>query len=171
MKLMRIAAIAAALVLAGAGNWNTARAQSEPSPEAMAAARDLAGLISQDTIKDMATRLTAQIWPRIELALKAKQSITPAQADDLRKEFVRIEVEFISKVMADTPIIYARHFTAAELRELLAFYHTPLGQKSLKAMPEVTAEAMALVLPHMKDLQTQVLRAFVKAVKQRGFDI
>ena len=61
MKLMRIAAIAAALVLAGAGNWNTARAQSEPSPEAMAAARDLAGLISQDTIKDMATRLTAQI--------------------------------------------------------------------------------------------------------------
>ena len=30
----------------------------------------------------------------------------------------------MANVMADAPQIYARHFTATELREMLAFYRT-----------------------------------------------
>ncbi|MBU3077717.1 DUF2059 domain-containing protein [Sphingomonas quercus] len=36
--------------------------------------------------------------------------------------------------------IYANNFTAAELRELLAFYRTPLGKKITSRLPEISAE-------------------------------
>jgi hypothetical protein len=115
--------------------------------------------------------VTAQVWPRIEQSLRAKQSITDSQLSDLRKEYERIQFEFIAKVMDDAPSIYARHFTASELRELLAFYQTPLGEKSLRVLPQVTAETMASMMPRMQQLQTQVLEAFVKVLRERGFNI
>jgi hypothetical protein len=36
--------------------------------------------------------------------------------------------------------LLAKHYTEAELRELLAFYRTPLGKKAIRVMPEVMAD-------------------------------
>jgi len=36
--------------------------------------------------------------------------------------------------------VYDKHFSAAEIKEMIRFYETPLGQKVLKEMPVVTAE-------------------------------
>ena len=38
--------------------------------------------------------------------------------------------------------IYHNHFTHQELKELIAFYKTPLGQKVLKELPLLTQEGM-----------------------------
>ena len=40
--------------------------------------------------------------------------------------------------------MYARHFTAAEIRQITAFYRTPVGAKMLQTMPALTGEAMEL---------------------------
>ena len=81
------------------------------------------------------------------------------------------KIEFISKVMEDAPSIYARHFTTAELRQLLAFYQSPLGEKSLRVLPQITTETMALIMPRMQQLQAQVVEAFTKVLRDRGFNI
>lgn len=60
--------------------------------------------------------------------------------------------------MADGPAIYARYFTAAELRELLAFYRTPVGASALRVMPKTTSEALQLVLSNMPQLQADAMR-------------
>ena len=39
--------------------------------------------------------------------------------------------------------IYARHFTHEEIKELVAFYKTPLGQKVIATLPAVMQESMA----------------------------
>ena len=39
--------------------------------------------------------------------------------------------------------IYDRHFTADDLRQLLAFYRTPIGRKLLAEQPAITQGAMA----------------------------
>ena len=171
MKLIRIVAVTVLLVLAGSGGWHPARAQAAPDAETMQAARDLVAVVTKDVIQDMANRITAQVWPPIEQSLKNKQDIRPDQFADLRREFVHIQVDFFTKVMADAPAIYARHFTAAELRELLAFYHTPVGAKALRVMPQVTTEALQLVLAKMPQLQQDAMEAFTKVLKRRGFSI
>lgn len=38
--------------------------------------------------------------------------------------------------------IWDRHFTTAELRELLAFYDTPVGKKTLEMLPAISQESM-----------------------------
>ena len=38
--------------------------------------------------------------------------------------------------------IYAAKFTTQELREILAFYKTPVGKKVTKELPQITQEAM-----------------------------
>jgi uncharacterized protein len=40
--------------------------------------------------------------------------------------------------------VYAQHFSTAELRELLGFYTTPLGQKVVREMPAVLQESTAI---------------------------
>lgn len=53
---------------------------------------------------------------------------------------------------------YQRHFTKGEIDALIAFYGTPTGQKILKEMPAVTAEAMDTMMPIMRrriDAMTQ----------------
>ena len=57
---------------------------------------------------------------------------------------------FFHKVMSD-PILkteairlYNENFTNEELEELLAFYQTPLGQKTLVQLPRILQDSMAL---------------------------
>ena len=173
MKIIRIAALAVALISAGvAAGWNDARAQgAPPSAEALQAAKELVTVVTQDTIKELAERVTAQVWPQIEQALTAKQKIPPVQLAELRHEFERIQFEFATKVMEDAPALYARFFTAAELHELLAFYRTPVGVKAMRTMPQITAESLKLVIARLPQLQTDAMAAFTKILKQRGFDI
>lgn len=38
--------------------------------------------------------------------------------------------------------IYHRHFSHAEIREILAFYHTPIGKKLAYNLPALTAEGV-----------------------------
>lgn len=169
MKLARVAALAAVLLLTN--TWSNVYAQSAMNSDALQAARELVALLSKDTIRQMVTQLTARVWPQIEYALKAKQQISPDQLADLRREYERIQFDFISKIMVDAPSIYAKYFTAAELHELLSFYHTPIGAKSLRLMPQIAGESMALVLPRMQQLQMEVMEAFARAAHSRGFNI
>lgn len=40
--------------------------------------------------------------------------------------------------------LYARHFTADEMRQLAAFYRTPVGAKALEKMPQLMGEGMRI---------------------------
>jgi len=57
---------------------------------------------------------------------------------------------FFHKVMSDSSLkaeaikLYNKNFTTEELEELLAFYETPLGQKTLVQLPAILRESMAL---------------------------
>ena len=71
--------------------------------------------------------------------------------------------------MKEAPAIYARHFSAAELQELIAFYRTPIGAKSLHEMPQATAEFAALLVPRLPELQRQTREAFNKILREHGY--
>ena len=172
VTIVRTIAVLALLALFGAPiGLRPAAAQNAATPESLQAARDLVAVVSKDTMGQLVTQVTAQVWPMLERGLRAKQpDISAAVLADLRKEFERIQFEFISKVMEDAPSIYARHFTTAELRQLLAFYQSPLGEKSLRVLPQITTETMALIMPRMQQLQAQVVEAFTKVLRDRGFN-
>ena len=149
-----------------------AQSAPTPTPEALAAARDLVAILTKDTIHQMSTRMVAQIWPGIERSLRAKQpNITPEQVADLRGEYERIFDDYLTKLMADAPALYARYFSAAELREMLAYNRSPVGQKALRVLPQLMVEMMQMIMPKLQTAQGQLLDAFTKVARQKGFDI
>ncbi len=167
MRQLRILLVIAALV-APAGMPVPSPAQGQAPSEALEAANELFALLSKDMIDQLGAQLRAQFWPLIERDLRAR-NIDDAARGELRREFERIQIEYLADLLKDAPAIYARHFTATELREITAFYRTPTGAKALREMPAVTAESMAAVMPRLQELQIKTQEAFARVLRERGY--
>jgi hypothetical protein len=166
LREIRILVMAASLLLP-ATLAERASAQAQPNSDALAAATELFTVMSADMIGQISSQMTSQLWPLIERDLR--QKIDAAALADLRKEFERIQADAVTEAMKEGPPIYARHFSAAELRELAAFYRTPLGQKTLRSLPVITGEIMQSLMPRMQAMQTSIQERFVAILRQRGY--
>jgi hypothetical protein len=64
-------------------------------------------------------------------------------------------------VQDSTAVLYARRFSAPELRDLLAFYGSTLGRKFTREAAAMAAEIMSLyqrlVMPQMMELMSQIM--------------
>ena len=101
--------------------------------------------------------------------------LTDAQKQDRRdratESFRRYSARFrermvkeidLRKVQDDISIpLYDHFFTEDELRDLIAFYHTPTGQKTLRVLPELLAESIRrtqeLIGPAIQRIAGEVL--------------
>jgi len=158
--------IALALVCGCLGG-PAARAEDVPSPDALQAAKDLAAMVSGDAIAQMSAAMTAQIWPNIENSLTAK--VDAATLAELRGEFERSVAAFANETMQHAPAVYARNFTAPELREIVSFYRTPTGTKALHVMPKVMGEVMAEMAPRVQAFQEDLNTKLVAILQKHGY--
>jgi hypothetical protein len=76
-----------------------------------------------------------------------------------------------SEIIDETARIYASHFTEAELKQLLAFYQSPLGRKSVAEEPKITDESMAYAGRWGDDLSVEIIDKMRAEMKKRGKDI
>ena len=158
-RLLAMAMLVCCLAMPGA-----ARAQDTSSPEALAAARELSAIMTGNTMTEMTAALTAQIWPSIERAFGSK--VDAATMMELRAEFEKTVGALAGDVMKDAPAVYARHFTAQELKDILAFYKSPTGAKALREMPKVLADVGVQMAPRMQAFQSD-LNARLRAILQK----
>jgi hypothetical protein len=127
-------AIAAALcvVVPSAARGQTASAPTDPAK---------LQLIRQLLVK---VRVTDQSLLAMEQQIPAQRAANP-----------RVPAEFWERFMAEArarrgeledgyAALYDRHFSAAEIRELLAFYDTPIGKRFLEVQPVLMREGIAL---------------------------
>jgi len=164
MRTLRILAVL--LLIAGVGEG--VRADEAPSPEALAAANELFTILSADMMKQLTGQMTNAFWPVVEQKARADK-IDDATIAELRSEFERIQISFVTDAMKDAPPIYARHFSVAELRDLIAFYRMPTGAKALREMPQVMGEFATQLVPRMQDLQKQITEAFNRVLQEHGY--
>jgi uncharacterized protein len=66
---------------------------------------------------------------------------------------------------------YASHFTEQELRDLLTFYQSPLGQKALTDEPKVLDESMVYAGTWADNLSIEIIAAMRAELKKRGHDM
>jgi hypothetical protein len=68
-----------------------------------------------------------------------------------------------SAIKDDMAKIYAKHYTADEIKELNAFYKTPVGKKTARLMPKLSKEGAQLgqskINAHMDELQAIIIKA------------
>jgi len=160
-RLLALALLCGSLVIPAA------RADDAPSPEALRAAQELSSLVNGDTITQMSAAMTAQIWPSIESNLASK--VDAATLTELRSEFEQSVAAFAGETMKYSPAVYARHFSAQELRDMVAFYKSPSGTKALHEMPKVMADVGGRMAPRMQALQNDLDGRMQAILQKHGY--
>jgi hypothetical protein len=149
---------------------NTAPLAS-PSAEAVAVAKELVALMSGDMMSDLTGKMVTQAWPTLEQALRTQYpQLDAATGAELRAEFERLMAVNVAQSMNDAPTIYARYLTVPEMRDIQAFYRTPTGAKTLKLMPQITAEVMGQFFPRMQGMMQSVNVALTGILQKHGYD-
>jgi hypothetical protein len=88
-------------------------------------------------------------------------------ATNLRKEFEGKRDELIT-LMARS---YAQRFSEAELKELLAFFKTPLGKKMITDEPQIIDQAMGSTQTWTNTFSEQMMTRFRVDMKKKGHDL
>jgi uncharacterized protein len=172
MKFFRALALSSALAVGLASTALPAQAGGSSTDEATEAARELLALMSKEMIAELIDQATTRMWPAIESRLRAyNPGIDPSSLAGLRLELERIQKDYMLNVVKGGPDIYARHFTAKELDEIIAFYRSPVGAKLLEMTPQLTAEVTDMVTPHIPKFFEQTMEAFAKVLRAKGYAI
>ncbi len=145
----------------------------QTGPDAPATKEDiekyLQAIHSQDMMKQM---MAAMSKPMHQMA----HDQYVRDKDKLPPDFETRMNKMMDEMMQDLPMdeimqamvpVYQKHFTKGDISALVAFYSSPTGQKILREMPTVMAEAMESMMPlmrkHMETVQ-QRLRKEVDAM-------
>lgn len=139
-----------------------------PSPEALAAAKELMAVSKMtDQLRQILPNVTQQVRtlivtanPRVEKDFDAFAPVMRAAMEARLQAFVDEGAK-----------IYARHFTAEELRQVTVFYRTPTGEKFIREQPEVMKESMALGQQWGQAVGQEVYKQMIEELRKRGHDI
>jgi hypothetical protein len=107
---------------------------------------------SKDMMAQMAGAMSKPMHQMIhEQYLKNQDKLPP----DFEKRLNKVMDDFMATVpwdqMLDNMVpVYQKHLTKGDVDALTAFYSTPTGQKILKELPQITAEAMQNIMPLMQ---------------------
>ncbi len=157
----RATAVAVALVVFALPG----HAQSKPSPAAMATAEQLIQITGATSlfnplipgVVEQAKLLFLQQNPGLAKDLNEV-------ADKLRDEYASRQAELIKHVAG----LYVQRFTAAELKQLLAFYQSPLGKKLLAQQPLIVDASMKYAQDWANKLSDKVIEKMREEMKKRG---
>jgi uncharacterized protein len=152
----------AALLLAA-----PARAQS-PNPEAQAAAKELVETMrAVDQMKLIMPMILQQLKPAIA------QGRPEVERDyDLALPLVLEAMDGrLGELVGAIATIYAGNFSADELRQVTAFYRTPVGQKFLEKLPAITQQSLAVGQKFGQQLASDLRDRMVEQLRKKGHNI
>jgi hypothetical protein len=159
---------AATLALGLAFGAGPAAAQQKASPAALAAAKEILAMKSADKIYANAVPGTVeQVKGRLIAQNLNYQKDLNELAPVVAKQLTGREKE-IGDGMAQA---YAAQFTEQELKDLVAFYKSPLGQKLITSEPRAIEQGMAFTNSWAQTFAETVASAFRAEMKKRGKEI
>jgi hypothetical protein len=164
-RLINCLALAAAVAFACLATGGLARAQT---PGAIAAAKELVALKGGNA-------MFAPLIPGV--IERAKQTFVPTNpqligqlnqvADQLKKEYAPKSAEIDTEVAKG----YAQHFTEAELKEIIAFYKSPVGRKMIAEEPKAIEQSLKAAQDWAAKFSDVVMERFRVEMKKKGYDL
>ena len=162
------AALTGAALLAAVVFGGSAIAQSPPSAEAVDTARQIIALKGGENIFntlipgviEQSKYMFEQQNPNLgnalrDVATKLRNELTPRQAE-LHSEDAKV---------------YSSRFTEKEIKDLLAFYQSPLGRKLITEEPRALDQSMTYAQDWARRLSDEVVVKMRAEMKKLGHDI
>jgi hypothetical protein len=170
-----------------------AYAQDALTPEKKALIKELMNLMTKSTnsealidqfleqgLKQSAPMISQELLreiPQEKLSPDEQRRLTSEADEATQRIIVRIRAEFPKRVNMGEIFdrvgveIYAKHFSDEEIKELLVLYKSPVAQKFLRLLPQITAEIFPKVekwiTPNLTKLMDEVFIEEKKKFKIR----
>ncbi|MGB8600852.1 MAG: DUF2059 domain-containing protein [Rhizomicrobium sp.] len=101
----------------------------------------------------------------LEAALVQARKMAPGLDDKTLAKLRQIVTEEFNAarpgLLEDAAKIYAAHLSEADMRALIAFYHSETGQHLVAATPGIMSEATPLITPIMQHIMKRVMMELV----------
>ncbi len=159
---MKQIALAGALIAAALATATGVLAQANPETDShRAAAMELTELLRMEELIQQSYEEMVDVQIRGNPELRGYREVMLA----FFREYMSWEV-----LRADITGLYVEAFTEAELRELILFYSSPVGQKAVEVMPELmrrgTEIGMRRVQQHLPELEGLIQEAQAERSRQ-----
>jgi hypothetical protein len=161
---LRTAAIGAALLALG----NVALAQPKPSAESLATAKEIIAIKGGDNL------FGSLIPGMIEQGKAMFEQQNPALGKDLATVAAKLRTDLaprMAELNSEVAKAYASHFSDVELKDMLAFYKSPLGRKMISEEPKALQESMAFAQEWSRKFSDEVLSNIRAEMKKMGHEL
>lgn len=138
LRLLAVVAVVATLPLGAV--------EPEPSKRQRELIVELLGLTAgEGTMHEVMNTILEQSEKQFMAKAEARGDV-PKDVEERRKLYASLHEELaridVSAALAEPAIrIYAKYYTERELADLVAFYRTPTGRKSIKVLPSIVRES------------------------------
>ena len=144
-----------------------APAQNTLPPGAIAAAKEILVLKNASAVYQGAVIATIQ---NVKNALLQSNINLQKDIEEISLKLARDLGGRESEIGEGMAHIYATNFTEQELKDLLVFYRSPLGKKSLEQEPKSIEASLNFMRNWGEDLAQEINERFRDEVKKRGKD-
>lgn len=138
------------------------------SPDAVAAAKELMVVMhSADNFKAIMPQLMQALKP----AVVQGRAEVARDFDALVPSLINAMSSRLDEMLDKIASVYARNFTAEELREVIAFYRGPTGQKFVQKLPAIMQESMTIGQQLGQQLGAELQQRMIEELRKKGHNI
>jgi hypothetical protein len=157
-----------ALAAIGMARPAAAQAPAQPSPASIMLAKKIVDLKG---IKDLFQPMVRGVVEKTRTMFMQTNFMWGKDLNECAAILQKQYEPRVDEVIDATARIYASHFTEDELKQLLAFYQTPLGQKMIAQEPRALDESMVSAGQWADKLSLEVIDSMRAEMKKRGHDM
>lgn len=162
-RATRLAMVAAALALA-----SPAAFAQQPTAAALATGKEIVTVTSATALFNP---LVAGV---VEQAKNLFLQQNPGVARDLNEVAAKMRNDLaprLEELNAEVARLYATYFTESELKEILAFYKSPVGKKVLAEQPKLVDESLKFAQTWANKLSDEVVAKMREEMKKKGHSL
>jgi uncharacterized protein len=138
------------------------------TPEAQEAAKELmVTMRSADQFKAIMPSLMQALKP----AIVQNRPEVEHDFDALVPALLGAMTSRLDEILDKVAGIYARNFTAAELKEVTAFYRGPTGQKFVQRLPSVMQESLTVGQQFGQQIAAELQKRMIEELRKKGHNI
>lgn len=136
---------------------------------------DIRKLIASTGGDRIADQFAGAVTQNLAHTIKAQNPEIPERVfTSLRQDLTTMFIEKMNAPdgMIDRVVpVYHKHFSHAEIRELLAFYQTGIGRKAIEVLPSVVGESTAIGQAWVRGLGPDMRRVVSTALGKEGIEM
>jgi hypothetical protein len=143
-------------------------APPQPSPAAILLAKQV---VDVKGVKSMFEPMVRGVVQKVKDTLMQTNFMWSKDLNEVAVIVQKDDGPRLNELIDETARIYASHFTEAELKNILAFYQSPLGRKMVAEEPKALDESMANAGNWGDKLSEEVITQMRIEMKKRGHDL